>query len=150
MAGDDCGFDVAAAVQHVTQNLLQARQRRLPGNVVGGTNLLGRDQSEGPANRFRRVVERGFQSDFGIVQAIGFELHFCSTGAAAEEVHGAAFADHVDGPLPRFRLADGFDDHVATALLGRKRADGFDYIRHFGGLNDLVRAHLLGGRPERT
>src|SRR5579872_3814738 len=94
VAGDDCGFDVAAAVQHVTQNLLQARQWRLPGNVVGGPNLLGRDQSKGPANCFRRVVERGFQSDFGIVQAVGFQLHFRSTRASAEEVDGAALADH--------------------------------------------------------
>ena len=117
MAGDDCGFDVAAAVQHVTQNLLQAGKRSLPRDVVGGADFFGRDQSEGPANRFRRVVERGFQGDFGLVQAIGLELHSCSTGAAAEEVDGAAFADHVDRPLPRFRLAYCFDDHVATALL---------------------------------
>src|SRR5208282_3017564 len=80
VAGDDGGFDVAAAVQHVTQNLLQARQWGLPGDVVGGANFLGRDQSEGPANRFRSVVEGGFQSDFGIMQAAGFELYLRPTG----------------------------------------------------------------------
>ena len=78
VAGDDCGLDVAAAVQHVTQDLLQARQGRLAGNVVGGANLLGRDQSEGPAHRFRSVMERGLQRDLGIVQAIGVELHLRS------------------------------------------------------------------------
>src|ERR1035437_3173055 len=92
MAGDDCGFDVATPVQHVTQNLLQTRQWRFPGNVVGGTNLLGRDQSEGPANCFRRVVERCFQRDLGVVQAVGLKLHFRSTSAATEEVNGAALA----------------------------------------------------------
>ena len=145
MAGDDCGFDVAAAVQHVAQNLLEARQRRLSGDVVGGTNLFGRDQSEGPANRFRRVVERCFQSDFGVVQAIGFELHLGAAGASAEEVDGAAFADHVDGPLPSFGTADRFDDHVAAALLRRERADGVDHVWNLGGLNDFVRAHVFGG-----
>jgi hypothetical protein len=43
MAGDDCGFDVAAAVQHVAQNLLQARQGGLPGYVVSGPNFFSRD-----------------------------------------------------------------------------------------------------------
>ena len=145
MAGDDCGFDVAAAVQHVAQNLLQARQRRLSGDVVGGANLFCRDQAEGAANCFRRVVERCFQSDFGVVQAIGLELHFGSTGAAAEEVDGAAFADHIDGPLPGFGTAHGFDHNIASALLRRKRADGVDYIGNFGGLNNFVRAHVFGG-----
>ena len=145
MAGDDCGFDVAAAVQHVAQNLLEARQRRLSGDVVGGANLFCRDQSEGPANRFWSVVERRFQGDFGVVQAIGLELHLGSAGASAEEIDGAAFADHVDGPLPGFGAADGFDHHVASALLRRERADGVHYVRNFSGLNNLVRAHVLGG-----
>src|SRR5579862_213034 len=145
MAGDDCGFDVAAAVQHVAQNLLEARQRRLSGDVVGGANLFGRDQSEGPANCFRRVVERRFQCDFGVMQAIGFELHFGAAGASTEEVDGAAFADHVDGPLPGFGAAYGFDHYVAAALLRRERADGVDHVRNLGGLNNFVCAHVFGG-----
>ena len=90
-------------------------------------------------------MERRFQSDFRIVQAIGFELNFGPAGASAKEVDGAAFADHVDRPLPGFRLSDGFDHDVASALLRRKRANGVDYIRHFGSLNDFVSAHLLSG-----
>src|SRR5579872_1057898 len=144
VAGDDCGFDVAAAVQHVSQNLLQARQWRLPGDIVGGTNLLGRDQSEGSANGFGSVMERGLESHLGIVQAIGVELHFGSAGAAAEEIHSAALADHFDRPLPRVGLAHGFDDHVAAALLRRERTNGFDHIRNLCDLYDLVRAHVLG------
>ena len=44
--GDDGGLDIAVAVQHVAQDLLQPRQRRLAGDVVGRTNLLLGNQSE--------------------------------------------------------------------------------------------------------
>src|SRR5579864_3959432 len=145
VAGDDRGLNVAPAVQHVPQNLLQARQRRLSGDVVGGANLFGRDQSEGSANRFWRVVERRFQRDFGVVQAIGLELHFGSTGASAEEIDGAAFPDHVDSPLPGLRAADRFDYHIAAALLWGDCADGFHHVRNFGGLNNFVCTHVFGG-----
>src|ERR1700758_572526 len=120
VAGDDCGLDVATAVQHVPQNLLQARQRSLSGNVVGGANLFCRDQSECAANRFRRVVEGRLQRDLGIVQAIGLELHFGSTGATTKEIDGTALADHVDGPLPRLGPAHGFNHDVATSFLLRE------------------------------
>ena len=131
VAGNYGGFDIASAVQHVAENLLQARQGRLAGDVVGRTNLFCRDQSECPANCFRRVVECSFQRDFGIVQAIGLELHFRSAGAATEEIHSAAFADHVDGPLPGFGFADCFDHYIATALLRRERANGIDDVVTF-------------------
>src|SRR5579871_1552671 len=49
-------LDIAASVQHVAENLLQPRQGRLAGNVVGGADLLGGDQAKGPAHRFRRVM----------------------------------------------------------------------------------------------
>ena len=56
------------------------------------------------------MVERGFESHLGIVQAVGVELHFGAAGAAAEEIDRAAFADHFDGPLPGFGSAYGLDD----------------------------------------
>ena len=119
VAGNDGGFDVASAVQHVAQHLLQAGERSFAGDVVRGANFFGCDQSEGAAHGFRRVMKRGFQRDFGIVQAVGIELHFGSAGAPAEEVYGAAFANHLDGPLPRFRTAYGLDNHIAAAFLRR-------------------------------
>src|SRR5437773_1754838 len=91
------------------------------------------------------MVERGFQGDFGVVQAIRLELHLGSAGASAEEVDGSTLADHVDSPLPGFRLADGFDDDIAATLLWRQGADGIHNVRRLGGLNDFVGAHLAGG-----
>ena len=70
---------------------------------------------------------------------------FGPAGAATEEIDGAAFANHVDGPFPGFGLADGFDDDVAAALLRRQRAHRIDYVLGLCGLNDFVRAHLFGG-----
>ena len=141
---DDGRLDIASTVQHVAEDLLQARQGRLTGDVVGRTDLLGGNQSEGPADGFRRMVERGFQGDFGVVQAIRLELHLGSAGASAEEVDGSALADHVDSPLPGFRLAYGFNNDIAAALLRGERADGIHNVRRLGSLNDFVGAHLAG------
>src|SRR5262249_20646547 len=58
----------------------------------------------------------------------------------------AALAHHFDRPLPSLRLADCFDDHVASALLWRECADCLNYIRDFGCLNNFMSAHMLGGR----
>src|SRR5271169_3321676 len=138
-------FDVAPAVQHVAEDLLQARQRGFASNVIGGANLLGGDQAEGPAHGFRRVMERGLERDLGIMQTVGIELHFRPAGTSAEEVHGATFADHFNRPLPGFGTTHRFDHDVAAALLRSKRAHGFDHVRHFGGLHDFMRAHVLGG-----
>ncbi len=46
MAWNDGGLDVAVAVQHVLQNLLQPRKRRFARNVVGRSNLFFRDQGK--------------------------------------------------------------------------------------------------------
>ena len=129
----------------MAEHLLQAGERGFAGDVVGGADFFGGDQAEGAAHGFRRVVERGLQRDFRVVQAIGIELHFAAAGASAEEVYCAAFTDHLDGPLPGFGTADGFNDHIAAALLRSQRADGFDHVLGLGGLNDFVCAHLLGG-----
>ena len=145
MAGDDGGFDVSSAVEHVAQNFLQTGERGFAGDVVGGADFFGRDQAEGAADGFRRVMERGLERNLGIVQTVGIELHFGTAGASAEEVNGAAFADHFDGPLPGFGAAHGFDDYITAALLRSKGADGFDDILNFGGLNDFVSTHVLGG-----
>src|SRR5580700_1798925 len=61
LSRDDRGFNVAVAIQHVTQHMLQSRERRLSGNVVRTLNLLFRNQGEGFADRFRRVMERGLK-----------------------------------------------------------------------------------------
>src|SRR5216684_741240 len=145
VAGNDGRFDVAAAVQHVAKDLLEARQRGFAGDVVGGANLFGGDQAEGAAHGFRRVMKCGLERDLRIVQAIGIELDFGAAGASAEEVYGAAFADHFHRPLPSFGTAHRFDDNIATALLRGERAHGFDHVGNFGGLNNFVSAHVLGG-----
>src|ERR1700685_3863209 len=145
VAGDDCGFDVTAPVQHVTQYLLQARERSFSGNVIRGTNLLSGDQAEGAAHGFRRVMEVSLQGHFRIVQALRIELDFSAAGTTTEEIHGAAFAHHIDRPLPSLGAPHRFDHNIATAFLRAQRANGVDDIFDFIDLHDLVRTHVLGG-----
>ena len=114
---DDGRLDVAVAIEHVPQYLLQARQRRFAGDVVGPLDLVLADQGERFAHRLRRVMERGLQRQLVIVQALRIQRDRGPAGATAEEVDGAAFAHHVDGPLPGLRAAYRLDDHVATACL---------------------------------
>src|SRR5271156_6341465 len=102
VTGDNGGLDVAVAVQHVAENLLQPREWRLAGNVVRGTNLLLSNQCKRLAHGLRGVMERGLERDFGIVQPVGIELHLGAAGASSEKVHSAAFANHVNRPFPRF------------------------------------------------
>src|SRR6266478_6114611 len=106
---DDRRLDIPVAVQHVAQHIVQARKRRFAGNVVGAANFLLGNQTEGPAHRLRRVMECRLQSDFGVVQAIGVQLHLSSRGATAEEIYRAALANHLNGPLPGFRAAYRFN-----------------------------------------
>src|SRR5260370_7691826 len=86
----------------MAQHVLQARQGSLSGDVVGGTNLFRRNESEGSPDCFGRMVKRRLQGDLGIVQAVGIKLHFGSPCTAAEEIHGAALADPLHPPPPRF------------------------------------------------
>src|SRR4029077_8915699 len=117
MPGDDGGLDVSAAVQHVAEHLLQTRQRSLPGDVVGGTNLFRCDQSKSAAHGLGGVMESGLKGNLRVMQAVGVELDFGTAGAASEEVYVATFAYHFNRPLPRFRSAHRLDHDVATALL---------------------------------
>src|SRR5438552_17811083 len=71
MPGDDGSLNIAVAVQHVVQHLLQARQWRFSRNVVVAPDFAFRDQGKGPPHRLRSVMERGFQRDLGVVQAVG-------------------------------------------------------------------------------
>src|SRR5512146_256874 len=118
MAGDDCGFDVAVAVAHVTEHLLQSRERRFTGYVIIGADLALGDEREGAANGFRCVMERRFQRDLRVVETLGVEVDLGAAGASAEEVDGTALANHVDGPFPGFGTTDGFDDDVGATAIG--------------------------------
>src|SRR5580692_2522405 len=100
---DDRGLDIAVAVQHVMENLLQPGKWRFAGNVIGRTNLLFGDQREGSAHSLRSVMESRFQRDLRIMQPVSVELHFGPAGATAKEIHRPAFAHHINSHLPGFR-----------------------------------------------
>src|SRR5260370_3505848 len=102
VAGNNRGLDVATTVQHVAQHVLQARQGSLSGDVVGGTNLFRRNESEGTTDGLGRMVKRRLQGDFRIVQAAGIKLHFGAARTAAQEIYRAPPANPSHGPLPRF------------------------------------------------
>src|SRR5437660_11698845 len=63
MAGNDSGLDVAVAIKHVSENLLQSRERRFAGNLIMGTTFLFRNDPERPSNGIRAVMERCIQSN---------------------------------------------------------------------------------------
>src|SRR5580692_10375960 len=108
---DDRGLDIAVAVQHVMENLLQPGKWRFAGNVIGRSNLLFGDQREGSAHSLRRVMEGGFQRDLRIVQPVGVELYFRAAGATTKKVYRPAFAHHVNGHLPGFRTSHRLDHY---------------------------------------
>jgi len=56
-------LDIPAAVQHVSQHVLQTGKRSFSGNVVVPTDFFLRNQTESPAHRLRRVVEGRLQRD---------------------------------------------------------------------------------------
>src|SRR5271169_6245595 len=98
---DNRSLDVAVAVQHVTQDMLQTRQWRLTSDVVRAFDFLLRNQRECFAHGLRSVMESGLQREFVIVQPLGIKRDLGSIGATAKEVHDSALAHHVDRPLPR-------------------------------------------------
>src|SRR5271168_2144213 len=119
VSGNDGGLNVAAAIQHVPQHLLQTGERRFSGDVFSRANLLLGNQAERFAYRVRRVMECRLQSDLGIVQTIGVEFDFHAVRAATEEIYGSALAHHVNRPLPSLRTAHRFNDDIAATLARR-------------------------------
>src|SRR5258708_3849459 len=115
LSRNDCSLDVPVSIHHVLQDLLQARERGLAGNVFGRANLLFSDQGEGLADAVGRVMEGRLESDFGVVQAIGVEFDLRAFGASAEEVDSAALANHFRGPDPCFRAAHSLNHDVGAA-----------------------------------
>src|ERR1700704_5164550 len=60
VSGNNRGLDVAVAVQHVPQYVMQARERSFARDVVRAANFSLGDQSECTADSLRSVMERGF------------------------------------------------------------------------------------------
>ena len=127
----------------MSQDLLQTRERRFTGDVVIRANLFFRDESKRPAHGIWRVMESRLQGDFGVVQAIGIELHFCPAGTSTEKVDGTTFAHHLRGPFPCFRATHGLDDHISAAPFCCDRADRFHGILHLRDLHHIMRTHVL-------
>src|SRR5690242_6852916 len=78
------------------------------------------------------------------MQTLSVEFDLRSVCTSAEEVHGAAFTDHVDCPLPCSRTADGLDYNVRATLIWREQANGFDGILNVGDLYNFMRADPFG------
>ncbi len=76
---------------------------------------------------------------------VGVEGDGGAAGRAAEEVDEAAFARHLDGPLPGFGSGDGFEDDVGAAAFGGEGAGGGDGVGDVGDAEDLFGAEVLRG-----
>src|SRR3974390_2754716 len=83
-------------------------------------------------------MERGLQGELVVVQALSIERDFGPAGTTAEEIDDAAFAHHVDGPLPGLRAAHGLDDYVAATTVGGQLANGLHRIAHLGDLHSMI------------
>src|SRR5512143_3155092 len=115
MSRDDGRLDVAVAIQHVAEYVMQPGEWRRSGDVVGTAHFLFRDQPERAAHGFRRVMERGLEGDLGIMQPLRVELNLGAGGASAKEVDGAPLADHIHGPFPGLWTSYRLDHHVIAA-----------------------------------
>src|SRR5882724_2587274 len=146
VTGNNGGLDVTGAVQHMAQDVLQFGERRLAGYVVGGLNLLLSDQFEGATDRVRGVMERRLEGDLGIVKPVGVNLHFGACWAPTEKVHGAAFAGHVDSPLPSLRSAHRFNDHIDPTAAGGQSTNRVHGIHSIVDLHNLFRPEFSGCR----
>jgi hypothetical protein len=135
--GNDSGLDVACAVHEAAEDSIELGEGGAAGDGIAGAELAADDEVEGLACGCRCVVEAGAKVDVVVVQAVGIEFDFGAGGGAAEEVDGATFANHVDGPLPCDRLGDGFDGNIDAAALGSESTDGGYGIGVGGDLNDF-------------
>src|SRR5438067_11331668 len=101
MAWNNGGLNFARAIEHATQDLLQARERSFAGHIVGTLDLFLTNERKSPSHHIWSVMEGSLQCDFGIMKAGGIKFDLRSRGAAPKEVDGPTFANHIDGPLPR-------------------------------------------------
>ena len=83
------------------------------------------------------MVEAGFEGEAGVVDEVGVERDSGAAGRAAEEVDDAAFASHLDGPLPGFECCYGLEDDVGAAALGGEGARCGDGVGDVGDAEDL-------------
>src|SRR5882724_530671 len=145
MAGNDGGLNLAAPVQHLLQNLFQLGKRRFPSNVIRALDVLVRDERKRLAHGLRRMVERTLDRDLRVMQAVGIQFHLGAAGASAKEVHYAAAAHHVHGPLPGLRTAHGFNHNIRTTAFGHAD-DLVDWVCSTADLHDFVGAKTFGRR----
>jgi len=61
---DNGRFNVAVAVEHVSQNVMQSRQRSLTRDVIRTPHFPLSNQTERAANGLGRVMEGRFQRNF--------------------------------------------------------------------------------------
>ena len=73
---------------------------------------------------------------------VGIQVHVGVRGATAEKVHRAALAYQLDGLLPGFGQAHGFNRDVDAATVRRERARLLDRLADGGSLNDMRGAEL--------
>src|SRR5438874_13089210 len=99
-ARDNSRLDLAAAIYHFAQHFFQIGERSFAGHVIGTLDFVLCNECERLPHHLGRVVERRFESDLGVMQKLSIEFHLGTTGASAEEVNCAPFADHIYRPLP--------------------------------------------------
>jgi len=80
---NDRRFQLAVAVLHLLEHLRQLLQRDFAGDEIAGADFAARHRVERLADKPRRVVKRGFDRDFRVVQRGRVESLNLSTAAAA-------------------------------------------------------------------
>src|SRR5207302_1749657 len=135
---EDRRLQVAVMAHQMAHHFQQVGQWLFAIHKIAGANVPVVNDVERFANIVRRVVKAGLTRNFRIVQQRRVQTDFALVRTPSEEVHRAAAAHHVNGPVPGFGIAYGFNGDVGSAS-ARQPANGFS------GARDLLRRDQLVG-----
>src|SRR5690349_21209366 len=130
---------------HVLEHRGEVAQRYFRIDEIPGANLAAGDRLHGLANKTRRVMKSGLDRDFGIMQRRRIELDARALRAAAEEIHGAAAANHLHRPIPGAGRAYGLDHGVSAAAAFGEPANRTDGIGKPADVERSSGAQARGG-----
>jgi len=146
-AGEDHGFDfgcdaVGGAREHAAEDVGEIFEGRGAGEEVLSAEAAGSNEVEGSARGCGGVVKAGLEGEVGVVDEVGVERDRGAAGRTAEEVDEAAFAGHLNGPLPGFGSGDGLEDDVGAAAFGCEGAGSGDGVGDVRDAEDLLGAKV--------
>ena len=126
-SGPDGKLDLAAAGFHALKGLRQVRQADFFGDKVMRGNVSTTNGFERFAEKARRVMKRGDELDFRVVEGSRLDFDVRARRQAAKEIDGSSPAHHGESHVPRGGITGCFDDGIRAALIfGESAHGGYD------------------------